>query len=221
MKEVSEVEIARRFEQNPLLTPENIKPSGKDMVVECLLNPGVFRFNKKIWLLMRVAERPEQTEGYISIARRLAGDMHNRLLSVRRLSLVLITLSLGALVLAGPPELPFRPDVIVAQDGSGEFRTIQAALESIPRDNHERRIVLVDRRHLLDGRHDGAEVVVCHHVLKRRRALLTLQQEGSFRWTAACASDWRTRTPDWPQTRYEAKALREGRRCYYLRFRRA
>ena len=75
MKEVSAVEIARRFEQNPLLSPGNIKPSRKDMIVECLLNPGVFRFDKKIWLLMRVAERPEQTEGYINIARYQDGDI--------------------------------------------------------------------------------------------------------------------------------------------------
>ena len=41
---------------------------------------------------------------------------------------------------------------------------------------------------------------------------------GSFRWMAAGPEDWRNRPPDWPQTRYEAKALREGRRCYYFRF---
>jgi tRNA (guanine-N7-)-methyltransferase len=44
---------------------------------------------------------------------------------------------------------------------------------------------------------------------------------GSFRWTAMGPDDWRKRPPDWPPTRYEAKALREGRRCYYFRFRRA
>ena len=39
-----------------------------------------------------------------------------------------------------------------------------------------------------------------------------------FRWMANCARDWRTRPPDWPETRYEAKALRSGRACAYLRF---
>lgn len=68
MNEISVFNIAQRFEQNPLLTPKNIKPSRKDMVVECLINPGVFRFDKKIWLLARVAERPIQTEDHISIA---------------------------------------------------------------------------------------------------------------------------------------------------------
>ncbi len=31
---------------------------------------------------------------------------------------------------AGVPA--FRPDITVAQDGSGEFRTIQAAIDSVP-----------------------------------------------------------------------------------------
>ena len=41
-----------------------------------------------------------------------------------------------------------------------------------------------------------------------------------FEWTAECAEDWRSRPEDWPQTRYEAKALKEGRRPTYLAFRR-
>ena len=35
------------------------------------------------------------------------------------------------------------PDIVVAADGTGDFKTIQAAIESIPRDNRERTIVLV------------------------------------------------------------------------------
>jgi predicted GH43/DUF377 family glycosyl hydrolase len=38
----------------------------KGMKIECLLNPGVFRFKSQIWLLLRVAERPEQKEGEVS-----------------------------------------------------------------------------------------------------------------------------------------------------------
>ena len=37
-----------------------------DMEVACLLNPGVFRYEDKIWLVLRVAERPKQEEGKIS-----------------------------------------------------------------------------------------------------------------------------------------------------------
>lgn len=41
---------------------------------------------------------------------------------------------------------------------------------------------------------------------------------GRFDWLAERAADWRVRCADWPPTRYEKKAIREGRRCAYLRF---
>src|SRR5688500_8468868 len=74
MNAVSVSDIAQRFEENPLLTPKNIKPSSEGMVVESLLNPGVFRFDKKIWLFMRVDECPEQTKGIATIERHQAAD---------------------------------------------------------------------------------------------------------------------------------------------------
>jgi predicted GH43/DUF377 family glycosyl hydrolase len=67
MQDVLVRDIAKRFQQNPLLSPNDVKPSRKGMMVECLLNPGVFRFEKKTWLLIRVAERPEQKEGHIKV----------------------------------------------------------------------------------------------------------------------------------------------------------
>ena len=42
-----------------------------------------------------------------------------------------------------------------------------------------------------------------------------------FRWLAETASDWRVRPPDWPQTRYDAKAIKQGRSNTYLRFARS
>jgi predicted GH43/DUF377 family glycosyl hydrolase len=59
-------DIARRFPENPILRPADIRSSIPGMKVECLLNPGVFRFQGKTWLLLRVAERPEQTPGKTS-----------------------------------------------------------------------------------------------------------------------------------------------------------
>jgi len=41
-----------------------------------------------------------------------------------------------------------------------------------------------------------------------------------FTWQAQQAADWRKQPKDWVQTRYETKALREGRQPAYLRFRR-
>ena len=43
----------------------------------------------------------------------------------------------------------------------------------------------------------------------------------ALHWIAQGPQDWRQRPPDWPQTRYEAKAVAAGRRCYYFRFERA
>lgn len=45
-----------------------------------------------------------------------------------------------------------------------------------------------------------------------------LLAHGAFRWTATRAADWKTRPPDWPPTRYEAKALHGPPR--FLSFRR-
>lgn len=44
------------------------------------------------------------------------------------------------------------------------------------------------------------------------------EQPGAFRWAASGPADWRVRPADWPQTKYEAKAIRAGRRCAFLTF---
>jgi len=59
-------DLARRCEQNPILRPRDLRPSVEGMEVTCLLNPGVFRYQDKTWLLVRVAERPAQVEGRTS-----------------------------------------------------------------------------------------------------------------------------------------------------------
>jgi tRNA (guanine-N7-)-methyltransferase len=51
-------------------------------------------------------------------------------------------------------------------------------------------------------------------------ALLTILADGAFAWTAECAKDWRMRPSDWPETRYERKALSAGAKPAYLSFRR-
>ena len=60
------MDIAQRFSENPILTPKSVQPSSEGMLIECLLNPGVFKFEGKTWLLLRVAERPAQKDGKIS-----------------------------------------------------------------------------------------------------------------------------------------------------------
>ena len=65
-KELTMKDLARRFRENPLLKPADIRPSMDGMEVTCLLNPGVFQYNGRTWLLVRVAERPMQVPGKTS-----------------------------------------------------------------------------------------------------------------------------------------------------------
>ena len=90
-----------------------------------------------------------------------------------------------------------------------------------PKARHQKRR-LVSETTLSDLAHalrPGAELRIATDIDDYARAmLLAIRAEGSFRWTAQTAADWRQRPADWPPTRYEAKALREGRRCSYFRF---
>jgi tRNA (guanine-N7-)-methyltransferase len=49
-------------------------------------------------------------------------------------------------------------------------------------------------------------------------ALFLFDRSRAFAWLASLPQDWRTRPSDWPETRYERKALSKGRKAYYLRF---
>jgi tRNA (guanine-N7-)-methyltransferase len=49
-------------------------------------------------------------------------------------------------------------------------------------------------------------------------ALERLSGHPEFTWLARSPEDWRRRPADWPETRYEAKAIAAGRVCTYLRF---
>lgn len=68
---------------------------------------------------------------------------------------------------------------------------------------------------------EGGELRIATDIGEYACAILqAVLGHGGFGWTAMGPDDWRNRPPDWPPTRYEAKALREGRRCYYFSFRR-
>ncbi|KRB55887.1 glycoside hydrolase family 130 protein [Flavobacterium sp. Root186] len=59
-------DIAKRFADNPLLSPVDIPASREGLEITCLLNPGVFQYDNKTWLIVRVAERPKQKDTVIS-----------------------------------------------------------------------------------------------------------------------------------------------------------
>lgn len=53
-----------------------------------------------------------------------------------------------------------------------------------------------------------------------RTMLEAFRRQEDFVWQAESPQDWRHRPANWPETRYEQKAEREGRVRYYLRFKR-
>lgn len=68
---------------------------------------------------------------------------------------------------------------------------------------------------------DGAEWRLATDDMSYCRWMLRhLHASPDMRWLARRAADWRERPADWPETRYERKALTQGRPCAYLRYRR-
>ena len=68
---------------------------------------------------------------------------------------------------------------------------------------------------------DGAEFrVATDHVGYCRWALSQLLKHPDFDWQAEQPVDWQQRPTDWPPTRYEQKAIDQGRKPVYFRFRR-
>jgi tRNA (guanine-N7-)-methyltransferase len=51
-------------------------------------------------------------------------------------------------------------------------------------------------------------------------ALAHASNHPAFTWLAETPADWRQRPADWPPSRYEQKAIRQGREPAYFRFRR-
>ena len=53
-----------------------------------------------------------------------------------------------------------------------------------------------------------------------RWSMMVMGGRGDFEWLAERAADFLTRPSGWPETRYEAKARRQGREVWYFRYRR-
>lgn len=58
-------DLARRFASNPLVTPADVPPSRPDLTVKCAFNPGAFRYQGRIGMLMRVAEFAPSDAQYV------------------------------------------------------------------------------------------------------------------------------------------------------------
>jgi tRNA (guanine-N7-)-methyltransferase len=73
--------------------------------------------------------------------------------------------------------------------------------------------------HLARVMKQGAELRIATDIGNYARTMLeAFQAEPQFDWRAESPADWRERSADWPETRYEAKAAAAGRRRYYFRF---
>ena len=87
------------------------------------------------------------------------------------------------------------------------------------------------KRRLISGEtvHELARVLVQGGALRfasdsgdyAAQALRLMRKSGAFIWRVERLADWRERPSDWPETRYERKALSEGRKPVYLSFARA
>ena len=55
--------MIQRFPNNPLISPQDVKPSRPDFEVLCAFNPGAASYQGRKVLLIRVAERPRQEKG--------------------------------------------------------------------------------------------------------------------------------------------------------------
>jgi len=49
-------------------------------------------------------------------------------------------------------------------------------------------------------------------------AMMVMNRRRDFEWQATSAADFLTRPDDWPETRYERKARRQGREVWYFRY---
>lgn len=90
------------------------------------------------------------------------------------------------------------------------------------RRHHRRRFIGPDNLNgLARIMKDGAELRLASDQMPLVRWMLFhVTRHEAFEWAAQGPEDWRLRPGDWPQTRYEEKALARGETCVYLMFRR-
>ena len=87
--------------------------------------------------------------------------------------------------------------------------------------HHRRRFVTPEHlRPLQAALKPGAELRIATDIPDYVRQAMEEVPRAGFDWLAERASDWREPWADWLSTRYEQKALRQGRTPHYLTFRR-
>lgn len=67
---------------------------------------------------------------------------------------------------------------------------------------------------------DGILRIATDHKVYKSWTLRQMTKDKNFIWTATCGNDWKHEPSDWVQTKYQRKAIREGRRAVFLDYRR-
>lgn len=62
--------------------------------------------------------------------------------------------------------------------------------------------------------------IATDHKVYKGWALRQLHVDPNFRWTATCGADWKHEPQDWVETKYQRKAIREGRKPVFLDYER-
>ena len=60
--------------------------------------------------------------------------------------------------------------------------------------------------------------IATDHPIYKRHVLRTMYQNKDFIWTAKCGNDWKHEPEDWVKTKYQQKAIREGRRPVFFNY---
>ena len=60
--------------------------------------------------------------------------------------------------------------------------------------------------------------IATDHKVYKHWTLRQMRQCPLFCWTATCGNDWKHEPEDWVQTKYQRKAIREGRRPVFLEY---
>lgn len=67
-------------------------------------------------------------------------------------------------------------------------------------------------------KNDGILRVATDHKVYKGWTLRQMHDCPNFEWTATCGNDWKHEPSDWVETKYQRKAIREGRKPVFLDF---
>ena len=137
-----------------------------------------------------------------------------------------VAMLLGKIRTAGTDNIAIYPGDVrdlfdVLPDGS-IARAFLLYPDPWPKKRHHRRRFVTDEHLAPLSRvlRRGAPFRVATDIPDYVRQTLERVPHHGFEWLAEQPQDWRAPWPDWVPTRYERKALREGRTPHYLTFRR-